>query len=523
MRRPELHRYTEPLTLLLLAGVCYAFFFHGITTIGFVGPDEPRYAAVAREMYLSGDYITPRLNGTPWFEKPVLMYWGAAISYAIFGVGEFGARLPSSLGATLIVFFVYFTCRKLWGRPSAIAASLILASSVGFFAFARAASMDMPLTVCLTGALLSFLMGYNANGPDRRWWFFAFYCFLGLGVLAKGPVALVLPGASLLGYLFFRGRLDEWREWHPKYAWMILAVAGPWYLAVTWANGYEFIRVFFINQNFERFTSTVHGHSRPFYFYIPGFLMLTFPWTYLILPTLRRTFDRTDRLLLWWTIIPILFFSFAGSKLPGYILPSIPAAIMLFSREIPKGYSRPFKIAVFIEAGTMLFIGVAFGFFGQMLGVDPHVNGLVITGVTVVLAIMLTVIAFWMKPPVFAVFNLMIMTIAVLIATTFVLPSFEKSDTMRPWESVLKRTAQEGQTVFMYRPSRWMEYGLGFYSANKLQGVYTLEELDAVIGPTKLLFVTDDRGLIDLGQAGIETEVVETVGNQTALWAWRGR
>ena len=99
MQRPELlHRYAEPLTLLLLAAVCYVFFFHGLSSIGLTGPDEPRYAAVAREMYQTGDFITPRLFGEPWFEKPVLMYWGAALGFALFGVGEFGARFPSAVG-----------------------------------------------------------------------------------------------------------------------------------------------------------------------------------------------------------------------------------------------------------------------------------------------------------------------------------------------------------------------------------------------------------------------------------------
>lgn len=470
-------------------------------------------------MYRSGDYITPRLNGVPWFEKPVLMYWGAAISYGIFGVGEFGARFPSAFGATLSVFFVYFVCRKLWGRATAVAASLILASSVGYFAFARAASMDMPLTVCLTMALLSFLMGYNSNTPDRRWWFFAFYAFVGFGVLAKGPVAIALPAMSLFGYLLFRGRLNEWKEWYPRYAWIILAVAGPWYLAVTWVNGYEFIRVFLVDQNLARFTSTVHGHPRPFYFYIPDFLMLTFPWTFLIVPTLRRTLDRNDLILVWWTIVPIVFFSLSGSKLPGYILPSIPAALMLCAREIPRGHSGAFKIAVFIEAGAMLFIGIAFGFFGQMLNVDAHVNGLVITGVTFVLAAMLAIIALWMKPPVFAGFNLMVMIFSVLVTTSFVLPRFETSDTMRPWQPILRKIVSDDQTVYLYRPSRWMEYGMQFYRFEKTQSVYTLEDLASVLGSSKVLFVTDEKGLMDLGDAGVEIQVVETSGNQTAFWA----
>jgi 4-amino-4-deoxy-L-arabinose transferase-like glycosyltransferase len=156
--------------------VYYIFFFHGLWAIGLLGPDEPRYATVAGKR--QSGLRHPRLHGVPWFEKPALLYWGAAISFAIFGVGEFAARFPSALGATASVFLLYYVSRKLWGRSIAVSASVILASSVGYFAFARASSTDMPLTVCLTIALLSFLRGYNTTGPHRRLWFAAFYAFI---------------------------------------------------------------------------------------------------------------------------------------------------------------------------------------------------------------------------------------------------------------------------------------------------------------------------------------------------------
>src|SRR5262249_24234333 len=108
MQSQAIRRYLDPIFLVVLAAVCYLLFFHGLQHIGFVGPDEPRYAAVAREMYLTHDYITPRLHGAPWFEKPVLLYWGAALGYALFGVNELGARFPSAMGATLCIFLTYF-------------------------------------------------------------------------------------------------------------------------------------------------------------------------------------------------------------------------------------------------------------------------------------------------------------------------------------------------------------------------------------------------------------------------------
>src|SRR6185436_9175183 len=163
-----IRRYQNPLTLVLLAVVCYLLFFHALGSVGFLGPDEPRYSSIAREMLHSGDFITPRLNGEPWFEKPVLMYWGAALGDAIFGVGEFGSRFPSAISATIVVFFVYFCGRKLWGLSTGLTCALVLASSIGFFAFSRAASMDMLLSAALTVVLCSFLVANSSAGQSRR-------------------------------------------------------------------------------------------------------------------------------------------------------------------------------------------------------------------------------------------------------------------------------------------------------------------------------------------------------------------
>src|SRR5213592_663552 len=212
---PALGQYSDYIIAGTLALFCYVLFFHGLGGIGLIGPDEPRYAAIAREMAMSGDYITPRLYGTPWFEKPVLVYWLASTSYKLFGFNEAAARLPSAVAASICVFFVYWCGRKLWDAWIGLLAGLILATSIGFFAFARAASMDMPLAACLTTALVFFLFGVNDVDRRRRLWFPAFYAALGLGVLAKGPVALLLPALSLAGFLLLRRKREEWRTWYP--------------------------------------------------------------------------------------------------------------------------------------------------------------------------------------------------------------------------------------------------------------------------------------------------------------------
>ena len=522
MRRQSLRPYFDHLILLVLVGACYLLFFHRLGEIGLIGPDEPRYAAVAREMYLTNDYVTPRLYGIPWFEKPALMYWGAAIGYRIFGLNEWGARFPSALGATLCVFLVYFAARRLWDRTVGLAAALIMASSIGFFVFARAASMDMPLTACLTMALVFFLMGYNSTGPPRRWWFYGFYAMLGMGTLAKGPVALLLPAASLFFFLAARRQLGEWKTWHPEGALIALAVALPWYIAVTWVNGYEFIKVFIINQNLERFSSTIHGHDRPFYFYLPVLLLLTFPWTFLLIPAFTRRWGAIEQILGWWAAVPLVFFSFSGSKLPGYILPVVPPIALLLAGEFWRPSSRTFKIAVFIEAGAMLFIGIAFGFYGDMLNVDPHVDGRLITAVTFVMAAALIAIAIWLRPSVLAVFNAIAIMLLVLVTTSLVFPRFDLTDTMRPWDAALTNIVPSDRVVLMYKPARWAEYGLQFYRNNNARSVVSAEELAGDVSDSRVLCITDDKTLGELIQLGnVEMEIVQTIGNQTAFWAWK--
>jgi len=524
-QREAIRRYQNPLILVLLAVVCYVLFFHALGSVGFLGPDEPRYSSIAREMLLSRDFITPRLNGEPWFEKPVLMYWGAALGDAIFGTGEFGSRFPSAIAATLCVFFIYFCGRKLWGQTTGLRSALVTASSIGFLAFSRAASMDMLLSAALTMALCSFLVANNEKGSSRRSWFCAFYAFLGFGALAKGPIAFALPGLSLLGFLLSRRRLGEWKTWHPGCAWITAVIAGPWYIACTLANGASFPREFFLNHNFQRFTTNMFGHPHPFYFYLPVLLMLTFPWTFLLISAVRRRLDTNDVLLAWWIIVPMVFFSLSVSKLPGYILPVVPPIAMLCARELQYESSRLFRIGTLIEAGTMIFIGVGFGFFGSMINVDPHVDGMLIALTAFVLAAMLIVIGLWMKPRVLGVFNVLVILSLVFFGSILILPRFNATDTMRPWSIALKDLAKADQMVYLYKPQRWEEYGLQYYRFGKAEAIRSGDQLMGLTQKSpEVLCIADNDALDEVAHiANVDMKIVLALGNQTAFLAWRAK
>jgi 4-amino-4-deoxy-L-arabinose transferase-like glycosyltransferase len=368
-----------------------------------------------------------------------------------------------------------------------------------------------------------FLAALNDTSPRRRWWFYAFYASLGLGILAKGPVALLLPVLSLAGFQFLRGKRDEWKAWYPSGLWITAAVAAPWFIWCTVVNGWAFIDTFFLAHNFERFTTPVFGHERPFYFFLPVFLLLTYPWTFLLISAVRRLLTKNEYLLIWWALVPFVFFSLSRSKLPGYILPMVPAVALLIAKEVLYPKSRVYRVAVFIEAGTMAFIGVAFGFYGTTLNVDPHVSGTVIMVVTFVMAATLAVIALWLKPAFLAAFNVVTMGALVITATTMVFPRFDATDTMRPWNAALASFVADNENVLMYKPPRWAEYGLQYYRSNHVQTAFSPDELVRVMtAEQRMLCIAEDKRLEELSHlTEVDLEVVHAIGGQTAFWIWK--
>src|SRR6266566_2693122 len=260
---------------LLLAGFCGFLFFFGLAHFGLVGADEPRYAQIAREMLARHDWITPTLDGKPWLEKPALYYWQAMLAYRIFGVSDWAARLPSAVDAVLMVLAVYFFLRRF--RPAfELDGALMTASLAGVIGFARAASMDMPLSATFTIALLAWFAWYE-SGSKR--FLTLFYAFLGLGMLAKGPVAPVLAAIIIVVFvLSIRSTALLARTlWLPGIT-LFCAVAVPWYVAVQMRNP-EFFRVFILEHNLARFRTNLYHHTAPLWYFVPVLLLGLVPWT----------------------------------------------------------------------------------------------------------------------------------------------------------------------------------------------------------------------------------------------------
>ncbi len=337
-------RHARTQELLLLACFCGFFFFFGLGYFGLIGADEPRYAQVAREMLARHDWITPVLGGKPWLEKPVLYYWQAMVSYKIFGVHDWAARMPSAFDATLMVLAVYFFLRRF--RPGIeLDGALMTASMAAVVGFGRAASTDMPLAAMFTIAMLGW---YAWMESGERAYLAAFYAFIALGMLAKGPVAPFLAALTIIVFAVLQREIRiVWRTlWLPGIL-LFLAVGLPWYVAVQIRNP-EFVNIFILQHNLERFGTNLYHHVQPFWYYIPVALLGLAPWTVFAVAAIVHTIrnwrrsnqaqpsspDLLGRFLLSWLLVPIAFFSLSQSKLPGYILPALPAGTLLLAHYI---------------------------------------------------------------------------------------------------------------------------------------------------------------------------------------------
>jgi 4-amino-4-deoxy-L-arabinose transferase-like glycosyltransferase len=308
------------IALLLLS---FIFFFHGIGTYSLKEPDEGRYAEIPREMVELHDYVVPHLDYTRYFEKPPLFYWAVALSYEVFGVSEWSFRFPNALSALLCVMALYFGARRWLGREVAFLSSVILASSLGFFAMARIVTLDMFFSLWLFLSLLCFYGYYRERRPL---FIYFFYGTMGLSTLTKGPVALILVGATIFIFLLFEKNLSFLKElkWIKGLA-VYLIVIVPWIVAISLREK-EFLYFFVVDQNILRFLTSKHKRTGSLLYFFPVLFGGMLPWSLFIPRSFAELWTKKElRLFLIWTAVIFVFFSISKSKLPPYILPAFPA------------------------------------------------------------------------------------------------------------------------------------------------------------------------------------------------------
>jgi 4-amino-4-deoxy-L-arabinose transferase-like glycosyltransferase len=324
------------LPLLLAAAILLGLFLN-LGAMPLFDVDEGAFSEATREMLERGDYVSTWLNGQPRFDKPILIYWLQAASVTAFGLNEFALRLPSALAAGAWILAIFAFARRFLDRDTGYAAAFIAASTAGVGVIGRGAIADALLNLFLA---LSMFDIYRYAADARPAWRRRAFLWIGLGLLTKGPVALLVPGAaSLLAFGLQKRTADWWRAVRDPVGWAILlAVAAPWYLLEYSRRGDAFVAGFFMRHNVERFMSPLQGHSGSLLYYLPAILLLLLPYTGLFLrtlPGLRRI--RTSPLdsFLWcWFLFVFVFFSLAGTKLPHYLLyGATPLFILMAQRR----------------------------------------------------------------------------------------------------------------------------------------------------------------------------------------------
>src|SRR6202041_2548889 len=356
--------------------------FGNLGAIGLVGPDEPRYAWIARAMAETGDWVTPRLWGVPWFEKPVLYYWAAAIGFWMHLPAEWAARLPSAIAALAAAKAIAWFARRHYGADedsiasTTLLAPVVFATSVAVIGFARAATPDMLFSAAITLAMVCAAGVLRRAGtlriPDgapseiqkhNLLVLLLWGAFLGTGVLAKGPAAVILAGGAVATWAL---ATSQWRAalrlGHPLAIASFCIVALPWYLLCARRNP-DFIHVFIFQHNFERYLTPLFQHQQPFWFFAPITTLALLPWSALLLAAAQEAL-RLWREKSWknspgvfvacWAVFPVVFFSFSQSKLPSYILPAVPALALIAAISASRAFQRSRTNAIILSTGIGL-------------------------------------------------------------------------------------------------------------------------------------------------------------------------
>jgi 4-amino-4-deoxy-L-arabinose transferase-like glycosyltransferase len=477
----------------LIISICL---FSHLGAIGFVGPDEPRYVWVSRAMAETRDWVTPRLYGTPWFEKPILYYWASAAGFLLHLPAEWAARLPSALAALATALALSWLAWKHYGDAAgtaqnpAMLAPLLFSTTVGAIAFARAATPDMLFAGSITLAMTSATSVLGRAGALRL---FAnepsvaprctllpivmFGSFLGLAVLAKGPAAIVLAGGAIGLWAFMT---KQWRAavWvaHPVAIASFCVVALPWYILCALRNP-NFVRVFIFQHNFERYVSPMFQHRQPFWFFVPIVLFALFPWTILLIPAAQDSL-RVWREKSWsnspglyfacWAFFPVLFFSFSQSKLPSYILPAVPPLALLTAISLARLSARSsssLRWTLMLMGITWIALAVSAAHWTKRLPANalassPHI--LIVPLVIVVAAGLAIFLMGVLRKADGMLLSVLCVTLIVETAGINVLPSLDPYISGR-WHAKLLADDRRPDRLFSFHLQRSWNYGLAFY------------------------------------------------------------
>jgi 4-amino-4-deoxy-L-arabinose transferase-like glycosyltransferase len=525
--------------VVLVAVVLWVCFFSGLGASGLVGPDEPRYAFVARDMARTSDWATPRLYGQPWFEKPILYYWAAAAFFRLSSGNERPARLPSSFAAMATVWALAWLAWKHYGAAPAWCVSLIFPTCIGAFGFARVATPDMLFSAALTLAMVSaagvlaslgcFQKSVGEELPATRTDALgraAFGFWLAMATLAKGPAAVLLAAGSLGLWGLATNRWRKvFRLASPLAVMAFLVVALPWYVLCALRNP-GFVRTFIWTHNFERYVSPIFMHRQPFWFFGPIVLVALLPWTALLLGVARDGIkrwrseswkDSPGLFFACWAIFPVVFFSFSQSKLPGYVLPSIPPLALLMAASVARAIDADSNSARWLTASigiTWMALALSLTFWFKKL--PPPANTLVSPSTSewgdamATMALVLVTLALLRRSRAVLALSSLLVVVLIETANLHFLPQLEPYISARHAAAALPKPSDRTYDVAIFQLHRAWHYGLNFYMDRELP-----EWTPAALKPT--LVYTNGTGLEMLEGSGRPIHLYDRTSPQAIL------
>ncbi len=451
--------------LAILAVVSGLWFLALLGMRPLSNPDEGRYGEIPREMAVTGDYVTPRLNGVKYFEKPPLVYWLSALTFRQFGVSEFTVRLWGAIFSVIGVLLTYAASRALHGRAAGIWSAVILSTTLMYYTFSQIMLLDMAVAVTVSGALFAFILAMREpRGRKRFGLFMIFYGFMALATLSKGLIGIALPGAVIFLWVLL---LNRWRALWPFYpivgTVLLLAIAAPWHVYAAQANP-DFLNFYFYQEHWLRFTTRIHGRFEPWWFFLPVFLLGLFPWIFFTGPALREALAggwkaRRENSEAWffliWVVFIVAFFSKSQSKLIPYILPVFPAMAVLIGHSISRVWqgqsANRFRPGAwgFIVMALLLVIGAAVA--PNPRG-QPDLNACLpvlrlVAGAAMLLGAAATFVGLRRDQPRLMIGAVAISTAAILLTLTFGGGTFEKASTKK-LAMILKPMLKPGDRVY---------------------------------------------------------------------------
>ena len=350
-----------------LWALCAVLWFSSLGVRELIHPDEGRYSEISREMVVTSDFVTPHLNGLKYFEKPPLQYWVTAAAFTIFGQSEFAARLWVGICGFLSLVFIWITARRLWDEQSADYAAISAAGMFWLIALSHVVTLDMGVSFFLLATLCSFMLAHqvNATPSENRYWMWAAWASIAGALLSKGLIGIVIPGAVLVLYSVSTRQWALWKkmQWIPGLL-IFLTLGLPWHLLVAQRNP-EWAQFYLIHEHFTRFLTTEHHRTGAWYYFVPILLGGLVPWTSLLPAAVsnhwrdKSTGFNPEKLLLIWVAFIFVFFSFSGSKLPGYIVPVFPAIALLLGPLLKR--MKVTELRPHVKGLVVLWIVVALG------------------------------------------------------------------------------------------------------------------------------------------------------------------